>query len=304
MIYKLTEEQEKLLVEYREKYLAIGLDTTQIDYEVAKKDISDLYMWGGQVPPGQYLHFSSPIIAEMYLNLVCDGQLSEQLSGQLRGKKLHFMGTWFNGQQDVYWIAFYDFCEEIGVKFSEKITLGLEAWKKISKSCHWFYPFREFCIIVDKPYRLYRDAEGRLHNDSGMAIEYTDGWGICAIHGVRVPDWIILHHEQITVEKITAEENAEVRRIMMGKYGIDRYIADAGAKELHRDECGTLYRLGIDDEDDDPITVVKVINSTPESDGTYKPYFLVVPPTMETARQAVAWTFGMDEKDYAPVVES
>lgn len=35
-----------------------------------------------------------------------------------------------------------------------------------------------------------------------------------------------------------------------------------------------------------------------------KTYWLRVPPTMERARQAVAWTFGMDEQEYQPAVES
>jgi hypothetical protein len=30
----------------------------------------------------------------------------------------------------------------------------------------------------------------------------------------------------------------------------------------------------------------------------------MVPPNMQTARQAVAWTFELDEEEYAPVVES
>ncbi len=55
---------------------------------------------------------------------------------------------------------------------------------------------------------------------------------------------------------------------------------------------------------DEPIVMVEVLNSTPEPDGTRKTYFLRVPPTMRTAREAVAWTFDMDGAAYAPAVES
>jgi hypothetical protein len=50
--------------------------------------------------------------------------------------------------------------------------------------------------------------------------------------------------------------------------------------------------------------MVRVKNSTPEPDGTYKEYFLRVPPTIKTAREAVAWTFEMDENEYKPKFES
>jgi hypothetical protein len=50
--------------------------------------------------------------------------------------------------------------------------------------------------------------------------------------------------------------------------------------------------------------MVKVINSTAEPDGTYKEYFLRVPPDVSSAREGVAWTFGLEPHEYAPAVES
>jgi hypothetical protein len=55
---------------------------------------------------------------------------------------------------------------------------------------------------------------------------------------------------------------------------------------------------------DEPLVMVKVRNSTPEPDGAYKDYFLRVPPTMRTAREAVAWTFGLEAEDYKPTQET
>ena len=385
MITKLTPEQEKLMSLFREKYLQIGLNTDRVDFEKAKSDICALYEWGGFSRPKQFYHFSSPMIAELFINLLCNrdqlrdqlydqlsdqisdqlsdqlsgqlygqlygqlrgqlydqlsGQLSDQLRDQLRGQlrgqlrdqlydqlygqlsdqlydqlrdqlydqlygqKLSFMNTWFWGQQDAFWIAFYDFGREIGVEYGTKTLNGLNIWKAITNDCHWFYPFLDLCIITDKPTGLHRDDPSRLHNENGLAIGYSDGWGIYAIHGVRVPDWVVLHPDQITVEKINGESNSEIRRIMVQRYGFDRYIKDVGATPLHTDETGTLYRLGVNDENNDPITVVHVVNSTPEPDGTYKDYFLMVPPNMNRAKQAVAWTFEMNERDYAPVMQS
>ncbi|MCV0384784.1 MAG: hypothetical protein K5799_15285 [Erythrobacter sp.] len=56
--------------------------------------------------------------------------------------------------------------------------------------------------------------------------------------------------------------------------------------------------------DDEDIVMVEVQNATPEPDGSRKTYFLRVPPTMSTARQAVAWTFGKEAREYAPERET
>lgn len=59
---------------------------------------------------------------------------------------------------------------------------------------------------------------------------------------------------------------------------------------------GTLYRLPL--EGDEPLVMVRVENSTLEPDGSRKPYWLRVPPDMDTAAGAVAWGFGMGAGEY------
>lgn len=104
------------------------------------------------------------------------------------------------------------------------------------------------------------------------------------------------------LREIETETNIEVRRLMIDLYGLGRYLSEIGARLVHKDEYGELYRrLQLDDED---LVVVKVINSTPEPDGTFKEYFLRVPPSTIRARQGVAWSFGLDETDYKPAIET
>lgn len=50
-----------------------------------------------------------------------------------------------------------------------------------------------------------------------------------------------------------------------------------------------LHVLG----DDEPIATVHVTNNTPEPDGTYKKYWIRVPPGTKTAKEAVAWTWDL-----------
>jgi hypothetical protein len=89
---------------------------------------------------------------------------------------------------------------------------------------------------------------------------------------------------------------------MIELMGYERYILESGAKLIHSDETGSLYKKEF--PDDAPLVMVHVLNSTPESDGSTKKYMLRVPPTMVRARQAVAWTFDIPEQEYRPLVET
>jgi len=140
-----------------------------------------------------------------------------------------------------------------------------------------------------------------------------------AWHGVRVPKFVIADPQAISVTIIDAEVNTEVRRVMIEIFGQERYMKECGAVLVNKDEFGELYRKQSTFSGDEDFCFVKVKNSTPEPDGTFKDYFLRVPPVwnargggrfavqlkdMRTAREAVAWTFGIDPQDYEPEVES
>jgi len=161
---------------------------------------------------------------------------------------------------------------------------------------------RDVCFVCERPLVFKLDEGGRLHADDGPAIAYGDGFRLFSWHGTNVPEWIIRRPESITVEKIEKEPNTEVRRIMIERYGPSKYILDSGAVVIDKDECGVLYRKEM--RNDEPIVMVKVRNSTQEPDGTYREYFLRVPPTISKAREAVAWTFDMKTEDYKPFRES
>ncbi|MBW2672215.1 MAG: hypothetical protein JRD89_02215 [Deltaproteobacteria bacterium] len=47
-----------------------------------------------------------------------------------------------------------------------------------------------------------------------------------------------------------------------------------------------------------------MVDSSPEPDGSYKHYFLQVPPDMRTAQEAVARTFDMTGGEYHPEQQS
>jgi hypothetical protein len=141
----------------------------------------------------------------------------------------------------------------------------------------------------------------RLHCADGPALE-SDAENLYFIHGVMVPAFVVTRPDWITVQHIQQEENAEVRRIMLERYGFERFVTDSGATPVSSDAFGDLYRIDL--AGDEPLALVFVNNRTPEPDGSTKQYALRVPPDLETAHAAVAWTFGMTAATYQPSVET
>ena len=213
---------------------------------------------------------------------------------QEAGKQSWYCGL---GSHDAESLCFLDFVDKNWFPLP-----GIKGLVKLAEHCGWWWTFEDACIITSRPSVVHLNDDRKLHNDLGYAIEYPDGWGIYSRHGSFVPERVIEFSHRKNLEAIHREQNAEVRRHMIELYGLERYIKDAEAVKIDEDACGALYRR--DSLIDEPIVVVKVKNSTPEPDGTYKYYFLRVPPEIDTARAAVAWTFGLTPDEYTPEVET
>lgn len=161
------------------------------------------------------------------------------------------------------------------------------------------YAFRHSSVVVCRnPVRIEIDAQSRLHCDDSAAVQFADGYAMYCWAGVNVDAELVLDPASLTIERIEQEQNLELRRVMIEKYGTARFVEDSGAVSVAEDECGELLRKEV--EGDEPILLVKVTNSTAEPDGTFKNYFLRVPPHVVTPREAVAWTFGLDPDEYQP----
>ena len=205
------------------------------------------------------------------------------------------------GQHDAAWLGFHDFFREVCAL--EKITAPLLGLTAIAQSAGWFLPYKNICWVSERHSILERDERGRIHNISGPAIAYPDGWKIYAVHGVRVPEWIVEQPEKITTAHIGEEQNAEVRRVMLDRFGAARYLKEIGATLIDHDEnFGTLRRADL--REDEPLVMLEVVNRSKEPDGTYKHYTLRVPPNMETAEQAWRWLGGMNIKAKHNFIES
>jgi len=165
-----------------------------------------------------------------------------------------------------------------------------------------FFTNRHRLEVYPLPSLVRLDEIGRLHSATGPAFEWLDELRDYYWHGVRVPSYVVDHPKRLTVADIEAETNVEVRRVKMERFGQARFLLATGARALHQDDYGTLYRKEVPGEE--PLQMVRVVNATAELDDSFKDYFIRVPPTMQTAREAVAWTFGKTAAEYDPATET
>jgi hypothetical protein len=157
---------------------------------------------------------------------------------------------------------------------------------------------QDFCIAANFPGAMKYNNNNRLHDESGPAVSWRDGTTLYYWHGLRVYKQIIEAPETLSTEQIFNEANSEVRRVMIERFGFERMVTACSAFKIQGDEYGELYRFEFADEE--PLVVVKVRNSTPEPDGTFKNYFLRVPTETRTAHEAMAWTFDLSPDEYDP----
>jgi hypothetical protein len=223
-------------------------------------------------------------------------RLDAELARRVRDWSLHTI----YGQHDAAWLAGFDL---LGRLAPHAPAVGkLSGLMQVARVAGWWWPFEQVAAVSMRPTVLAHDDQGRLHGEHGPAIAYPDGLELYRWRGMPVPADLVGRLDRLTVERIHGEQNLELRRVLTERYGLDRYLRDAGATRMAADETGVLWRLPIDG--DEPLVMVVVTNSTPEPDGSRRRYWLRVPPDTRSAREAVAWTFGLAPEEYRPVRQS
>ena len=366
MITSLTPEQKALFPVYTRKWIEIGLSTKPADRPRAEKAIAGLYRLAKLKEP-RVIWLPCPISAAM--SAVCYAALIQHRfvsrdekpavdsavgsavgsavdsavdsavgsavgsSGVVRAVTDAISRAWtlrFGGQMWPGWVAWESFFREVcGLELRDGLGVAARAYADTVESASWWWPHRDFVMVCERPLHIQRDTAGRLHSEDVLAIAWPDGWGVPMWHGVKVPEDVIRHPERITPGRIDSEPNAEVRRVMLERYGLGRYVLESGASVVHEDTDALghprrLLRRPMGGQLPD-LLMVHVKNSTLEPDGSRKDYILAVHPQLcpippqprsgeaplplgepqtLTCHNAVASTFYLRGEQYAPQVES
>jgi internalin A len=194
--------------------------------------------------------------------------------------------------KEIYLTQLY--ISSLGVNLSQKAQEILRSQKLLFEHCGFIFPFEKICAVCDRPRHLRFDSQNRLHAEGEPAIEFADGWKIYFYHGVRLPEeYGQLHPNQWQSQWLLAEENAEVRRVLIQGIGYDRLCQELSAKQI--DSWQEYALLQIDNADVEPICLLKM---TCPSTGFI--HALRVPPNLTSAREAIGWVnWDIDPEEFS-----
>lgn len=310
-IEKLTDEQEALLEVYAQKWIDIGLSTDRTAAEGRNKVQDAIAIIYNEI------NIKRPVFEWVKSPVEAINKASPLVSGENLSPS-----SFMYGSSDAGWLAHYDFFLNIGVQIDPNLLILFNCFVDIAQNCFWWLPLDEKCFIVERPIAIKMEDE-RLHSEDSKAIEFADGVGIYSLKGFRVPEKLVMYPEQITIEEIQNERNAEIRRIMIEKFGFERYCNEANAQLLDTDEenKAELYRIEL--EDDEDIVFLRLEDHSPSNakeykifdingdvdrvvntGDTFKKYVIRVDPECTTARDALAWMSVRSFGTYNPLIQT
>jgi len=274
--------------EWVDKWMRIGLSCEPADWETAEAGVRGCYAAAKIPTPSVLLRMGSPFGAVMggiLAVLLLRGQVRSQVRSQVWSQ---VESQYRGGQLWAGWYAYVSFFRDV-CRWHDPV-LAAFAWDEaVARSASWWWLHDDVCAISDRPETLHRDAQGRLHHTSGPALAYRDGWALWVLHGVRVPQELVLRAaEDLDPRVWVANSNAEIRREAVRKIGIERVCATLGASVIahgqdHAGQPCELVNLDLGDGRRRPYLKLRSV-AVP---GLY--HLEGVPPATTTIAEALAF---------------
>lgn len=215
------------------------------------------------------------------------------------------------GQQTLF-LGFHKFLHDENLNTYE---IDFQKFHDASLKLFWYLPFGECCVVSRKPTAVHVNDRSQFHCEDGPAIcwknpEYNHYyWKGISMNAVKE---VFADRSKITPEMIADQKNAEIRRALLEMFGFEKFMKAGGFRVLDESTWGRLLQKDLG-PNEDPLTMVEVVNSTAEPDGSWKKYMLNVDhlcrpldrqgipsgqPQALTALNAIASTFGLTGEVY------
>ena len=173
------------------------------------------------------------------------GQVRDEVSGQVKKENLEFFNwAWTGLAWDSEWLSFYDFFQKIGIKYKEK---RFKEYIKIAETGIYDAIFLEgIVLLASLPSKVHRNKEGRLHCETGPAIEWRDGYKLWYLNGVVIQPELFNKIPAMTAEEVLGIENSEIRRVVfevMNKKKLETLKDFQVLEEIRDDGYGNPMRI-------------------------------------------------------------
>ena len=189
------------------------------------------------------------------------------------------------GQQET-WLAAFDYFREVcGLTTETDQCAGLI---ECAKECGWIFPTPDICFVSGKPVEFHYNESGIPHNANGAAVEFSDGWGVYYLNGVRVPEIIaVTPADELSADFLITTPNAQIRAEIIKKIGMARVLKDLNAECLDASDDGIYELLMLDLKDGRIRPFLKMLNPS-----TFEYHIEGVEPGCRTVPEALNWRNG------------
>jgi len=262
----------------------------QLSNQLDSQLYSQLY---SQISGQLYSQFSNQLDGQLRGQL--GDQLYGQLDSQLRGQLEKIKSNYYISIFWYYWLKLYQIGKICGVKYDEE---KYNLFKKFNNNISFFIPYKNVIFISVKPINVSFNTNKVLHNDKKAAIEYSDGYGVYALNGIRFPKEMAekLFKKEMSFEEILRIVDVDQRNQALrfvGDKERDKFLEHTKAvvveerKKLSPKGKIVYYRLYEIPKGDIFANNVKVMWYTCPSTGMSN--FSGVPYEMKTVAEAMAW---------------
>jgi len=190
-----------------------------------------------------------------------------------------YEAIWFMDRQKPSVQQCYDFDEErFGLTKDGKIIWGFDSgcscpspWDDCGDDAYSIKEWKEFNVAPEEAFDA--DWQDECYNN--------------------LQDYLLLLEDDLSPEKVLDIKNAEIRRFLIKRVGYENIKDKVNAEVLHQDGHNELLKFANGE------MYVKVRDTSTERE-----YLLFVQGNHKTCKSAIAWTFGLREDEYHPIIES
>jgi hypothetical protein len=182
------------------------------------------------------------------------GDLDSAVDDHRRSRRLAY------GQPDADWLAIADYFATV---HNNPHCQKLEGLMQAVASCGFVWLTPNKVVYCNRPKISQFDEQGRLHCEEGVAIRFRgdDGWGFYYLHGVPTPKkWIETPADDLKLEDILAEKNAEVRTAVIRKFGFERLAVAARPRIVSQANGNALmeFKLKVGDQHNEYLRALRL----------------------------------------------
>lgn len=297
MINKLTKKQEAKIAVYRAEWLEKVLSTERLD----KAKTEQLCKW-------LYAEFLSEHSGEPQVFIAKSPLEGLRIVNEMKaggiGTKVDKLTFEYYKSPSYWWSGYYCFYDYILGELMPEKQKDFELFYKVkefSQNIPIIWTFSGFCIVVERPIEIHWDGRDFsttrvLHNPNGPAVLYEDGYALYALNGIRMTkEQVMTPASDINVIDVMKEPNVEIRRELLRKVGLERFVKDFKGEVLDTLETVVnnkkiVYQLiEIEVEPGNKTKVLKMDNPSINAS-----HVEGVEDTCDTVKKALAWRNGFD----------